>query len=547
MAKLYQIANASQKMLNDQARFDPICKQGRECVGWGVDGYTGKPTRFPIVRLTYDPSRTDKRFNGLSEPLEVVANRIVNPVWASVDGVQAFPRIEDFVQHVNTQYAGATPSPKGTSGVYSMGFTQVFKEFFQKDDDRALSVTRASKTLISMSLPVDPVTHTRKYDFDRHARDFAESLPPLYDTEDNKAQYRYFLENYGTSFVTSASLGGLVESYASWKSWITDSRLGGFTNAMLERNAQVDFVSKTGLPGPTSAHDSGYVRNRVLQPLFCRGGDSSKSCDASFSKWEKTIADSPVLLDYELAPVSDLVTDPTVKASLDQAVKEYISEKRSEWEKLDKCPVNCGPKGAGSCEKGESTCSCKYKGMIGRMCSGCAPMSVKATFTDILGKKSSAVGTVGCDGKAVTVWQGKGLCRSGALFRRSCSADVQAQCSRSSNGNLMAIVKQQDCNAPCNPSDLQSGFNDKQAQPPLVDRRLLSKRTLSGGSCFPPQLKCKGGKGSNGNSGSSVSTSSASVSVDIQKVKNSNERCSVLDKKKKTTVACQASVTCKFN
>eukprot|EP00946_MAST-07B_sp_MAST-7B-sp1_P003984 g3984.t1 len=322
MAKLEQITNASQKMLDSQAKFDPICKQGRECVGWGVDGFTGRPTRFPIVHLSYDPSRTDKRFNGYSEPLEVVANHIVNPVWASVDGVRSFPRVEDFVQHVNTQYAGATPSPKGTSGIYSMGFTQVFNEFFQKDDDRALSVTRSSKSLISMSLPVDPVTHTRKYGIDRHAKDFADSLPPFYDTEDNKAQYRYFIENYGTSFATSASLGGLVESYASWKTWITDSRLGGFTSEMLETNAQIDFVAKTGLPGPSTSHDAGYVQNRVLEPLFCRGGDSTVSCDASFSKWEKTISDLPVLLEYEMAPVSDLVEDPTVKAALDKAVKE---------------------------------------------------------------------------------------------------------------------------------------------------------------------------------------------------------------------------------
>ena len=103
MSQLFQISNASKKMLEDQQQFHPICAEGHECVGWGIDMF-GKPTAFPVVHLTYDPSRTDKKFNGLSEPLEVVANHVVNPVWSYVDGANAFPRVGDFVQHVNTQY-----------------------------------------------------------------------------------------------------------------------------------------------------------------------------------------------------------------------------------------------------------------------------------------------------------------------------------------------------------------------------------------------------------------------------------------------------------
>ena len=50
-----------------------------------------------------------------------------------------------------------------------------------------------------MSLPVDPVTKTRKYYFDRHASDFINSLPPTYETDDDKQQFRHFIEYYGTS------------------------------------------------------------------------------------------------------------------------------------------------------------------------------------------------------------------------------------------------------------------------------------------------------------------------------------------------------------
>ena len=79
------------------------------------------------------------------------------------------------------------------------------------------------------------------------------------------------------------------------------------------------------------------------------GGNSATSCEANFGAWQATIPDAPVLLDYELAPISDLVADPDVKASLEAAVVEYVKEQRAKWATANKCPVNCG-KQAGSCD-----------------------------------------------------------------------------------------------------------------------------------------------------------------------------------------------------
>ena len=83
-----------------------------------------------------------------------------------------------FISSDLARYPGASPIPKGTSGIYSDGSASVFNEWFQKSDDRALSVVRASKSIISMSLPVDPVSKTRQYRFDRHAGDFVNRSVP---------------------------------------------------------------------------------------------------------------------------------------------------------------------------------------------------------------------------------------------------------------------------------------------------------------------------------------------------------------------------------
>ena len=89
-----------------------------------------------------------------------------------------------------------------------------------------------------------------------------------------------------------AVLRGVVEQYSSWKTWLTDSRYGGFTADSLARNAQIDFSAKTGLPGGGGTHDAGYSKARTLNPLECIGGDSTVSCDTGFAKWAATTKNS---------------------------------------------------------------------------------------------------------------------------------------------------------------------------------------------------------------------------------------------------------------
>jgi hypothetical protein len=526
MAQLENIVDASQKMLNDQATLKPICSQGHECVGWGVNGVTGKPTPFPVVTLSYDPTRTDKRFNGLNEPLEVIANHVVDPVWASVDETQSFARIEEFVQHVNSAYTGATPAPKGTNGIYSRGFANVFDTFFQKKDDRALSVVRASKSYIQMALPVDPVTHTRQYHFDRHANDFINSLPTTYETDQDKEQFRTFIENWGTSFATSATLGGRVEQYSSWKTWITDSRMGAFDKDKLAANAEIDFYAKTGLSGSSGgSHDPGY--ERIVQPLNCNGGDSTVGCESDFDAWAKTLREAPVLLDYELAPISDLVTDPDVKTALEAAVREYVADEEKKWAAKDKCPVNCGAAGAGTCAKGQSSCTCKYKGIVGRMCSGCAPMSVRGTFTNIHGSHHEAVRTLKCDGKQEDLWSGPASCEETSLFEtKTCDTTAAVQCTRESNGNLKAHVVQKGCTINWIP-----GQSDTVTQ----ERRLLRSRGRRLG-----ENTCR--NGFSAGSGGSHSVSSQSASASAKAGYKRMPKCEIGKKGKK----CVVTAKCEF-
>ena len=87
------------------------------------------------------------------------------------------------------------------------------------------------------------------------------------------------------------------------------------------------------------------------------------------------------------------------------------------------------------------------------MCSGCAPVSVKGTFVDILGQEHSGVATVACNGQFVAAWTGKGQCHafsgdSGALTCPNGGGAASAYCARTSDGSLQTKLEQKQCWAP---------------------------------------------------------------------------------------------------
>ena len=282
-------------------------------------------------------------------------------------------------------------------------------------------------------------------------------------------------------------MGGRVEQYSSWKTWITEAGVGDFTNSMLVRNAQIDFTKTTGITGPTSTHDEGYNKDTVVvEPMHCKGGDPTVSCQANFQQWGKTVdTSSPILLDYDLAPISDLVTDPNVKLALEAAIKDYYLEQQLVWENLNKCPPSCFNQGKCDSKLDAIECTCPYNGIVGRMCSGCAPVMVRATFTDIDGHKESNTASVPCsssntnnmnDKRALNrtqasnhnvarklltarlhssntvVYTGTGKCTGAKTINRyvgtdmlQCEGGVTVQCSRNEVGNLVAEVTQAQC------------------------------------------------------------------------------------------------------
>lgn len=356
LASFATLANASQAALDSQLPLKPLCRQSQECIGWGVDARTGAPASFPIVKLSYtDASKT---FHGFRAPVEAQVTDIVSPLF--VLDTQVFARIADYTNFVDSKYIAATP-PAGTNGIYSQSFDSVFNAYFQEPDDQALSVCRAVFAVVGLQLPFNPDTHVYKYQLDKFAERAVQSLPPAYDTATNKALYRTFFESYGTSVAVRAFQGGMLEQFSSWPTTMMDEEQ--LSEAMLARDAGIDFTKTSGVGGHGGDVDKQYIRR--LTPIACVGGDPTLCTNAT--KWTASVFTNPRLVSLEHVPISQLLQDVDLQTAMELAARQLVQEHNSEWDSRDKCPPSCN--GRGECAFPSSDCTCTKDLAFGRMCS----------------------------------------------------------------------------------------------------------------------------------------------------------------------------------
>merc|ERR1711939_1121097 len=122
------------------------------------------------------------------------------------------------------------------------------------------------------------------------------------------------------------------------------------------------------------------------------GGSKSKlpvvNCtvsSAAMAAWKASVVPgATVPLEWEFAPISDVIDDPVIKANVVASINAYIKDQKDAWTKLDKCPptvANEACSGHGTCTSPATKCvctppspppnpGCKVSPMKGRMCSG---------------------------------------------------------------------------------------------------------------------------------------------------------------------------------
>ena len=376
--QLSALKNASQAALQASLKYNPICRQGQECVGWGVDLGSGKAVNYPQLTLNFTGSTPS--WNGLKYPLgtSVVPNQA--PGFA-IDGPRALPTEADHFNYVE----GLWSSQQGRAGWYSQGEASV-TAIYDDPTDWYPSVTQAIYELYQMTIDPDPTSKSGYAPrMDASALAALQTVGPTY--EQDPIGWDTFFQNWGTSVVLESHSGGMLEfvSYAS--TVIPLVVLAGKDNAIAQMQAQAGIVltNATGLGGHSGTLDLFFGKHSFPgnQRYAVFGGDPTKApiTEQNRSAWFESLKAEQVLTSFKLAPLSVFVESATLAKALEDATHAYLAQQRAQWANVTHCPPTCN--GHGNCSSSQQACTCEWPNQ-GRQCSvtrhyyddpayGCAP------------------------------------------------------------------------------------------------------------------------------------------------------------------------------
>lgn len=149
-----------------------------------------------------------------------------------------------------------------------------------------------------------------------------EEMPPRYHQSPEK--YREFITNYGTHYFKNALFGGVI----SYVSQIESSVRDFLTERELRQNINMYFMALLSRKGVVSKvfekKESKSFREKLTTNQSYYGGDAFLLEIDRYEHWLPTLARNPWLVSGELAPITDLVRNETLKQELDKAIQVHL-------------------------------------------------------------------------------------------------------------------------------------------------------------------------------------------------------------------------------
>jgi hypothetical protein len=348
-ARLANLTALAKRKIQSDLKYNPICRTGQECVGWGVDVSVGAVAQAPMLWLDYSGGTPSWR--GRKYPKGVDVSPSEDPGFGHTD-TRAFLDFEDYKAYVTGLWA----SEKGQSGWYAQNLTLVRDTVFNwAGHDASPAVTQLPYALVSMS-----ADGSAPLALDPHAK---LALQGLGSWSDDEASWRTFFAFWGTSVAATSRLGGLVEhiSYPSTALQADHSR------AWLVAQALCAFQLEARVGGSCAALDPTWEEyTATAGQLNCLGGGPTLCGNFSAGAWQDSVSDAPRLLDYDAQPLTPFIEDAELSAAVDAAVEAYLAA-QSAGRPSATPPVNCS--GHGNVSQGATVCTCDNSCYSGRACS----------------------------------------------------------------------------------------------------------------------------------------------------------------------------------
>lgn len=312
-ARLATFKNRSlAKLTADAAAYNPICRPGEECAGWGIDISTGKVASSPLLFMDF--SKGTPSWQGRKYPVGVDVTPSESPGWGEPDA-RGFKTFTDYEAYV----VGLWAEQESKTGFYARDLAKVRDEVFnQKTHDVSPYVTQLPYETVTMEV-------TEALTLDPNALSVLQGLGPWSDDADN---WRAFFRFWGSSVATTSRLGGQVQTTAFASTALNVDH----STSWMREQALCAFQLKTGVGGACAGHDAAFTKYAAagLFDMQCRGGVATL-CGAfhNATSWQASVASAPVLIDFVAKPLSPYISsagDAALAAIFDDAEAAYIQE-----------------------------------------------------------------------------------------------------------------------------------------------------------------------------------------------------------------------------
>uniref|UniRef100_F6R7P6 MACPF domain-containing protein n=1 Tax=Ciona intestinalis TaxID=7719 RepID=F6R7P6_CIOIN len=211
------------------------------------------------------------------------------------------------------------------------------RKIVKQSSNKDAKFFRVSSTVKLAQFSIVRGNYILSHNFRRRLR----NLPEHYDY----LKYLQVIIDFGTHFCSAGTLGGKYEYiYRYSKSQLEKSKLSDSEQRhCLSMEASVKFFGSGVSGGSTScssnalsqSHGSSFTKSAEDVISNVIGGYSGKAASLSFSNdpndndydaWVETVKHNPSIIDYEITPMSAVITNPTKRRNMERALYLYMAK-----------------------------------------------------------------------------------------------------------------------------------------------------------------------------------------------------------------------------
>ena len=286
---------------------------GQNTAGLGYDITTGDVMDLPVLHYTYDAGYTWS-FPEYPDVVYAVPDQVYATTYPETDLVNQTYVYHDVEDIVDFQIKWSHSS--SWFGLFSKSKETIdfSEQYYEQDDASSTNYLWVSFYKIDQSkwsgIQVDSIF-----------QQIVGMLPRTYDAS-TKSSYFSFFSRYGTDYITTLHMGGTMQANVEFHKCFSSSYSAEWVFEM----SSFSLLGLINIGSEKDKYEKKVDENfkKYSKTYLCYvGGDQSLNA-TDWQQWMGTIHNAYMPTQIETQPLTDLVTDPVIKANLVQARKDYL-------------------------------------------------------------------------------------------------------------------------------------------------------------------------------------------------------------------------------